>query len=54
MEGKGSQFAELTALPLSCADFIEILGASTSWNLTVWPADCFTYGPNLTVDQQLQ
>jgi len=30
--GKGSQWRELTISPPSCADSLEILGASTSWS----------------------
>jgi hypothetical protein len=32
IEGKGSQCVGLTNLSPSCADCLEILGASTSWN----------------------
>jgi hypothetical protein len=31
-EGKGGRWVELTTLTLSCADCLEILGASTSWS----------------------
>jgi hypothetical protein len=31
--GKGGRCVGLTALPPSCADCLEILGASTSWSL---------------------
>jgi len=32
LEGTDGRCVEPTALPLSCADCLEILGASTSWN----------------------
>ena len=32
LRGKGSRCLGLTTLPPSCADCIEILGASTSWS----------------------
>jgi len=32
LRGKGGRFLGLTTLPPSCADRLEILGASTSWN----------------------
>jgi hypothetical protein len=32
--GKGDLCVELITLPLSCADCLEILGASTSWSPT--------------------
>ena len=32
--GKGGQCLGLTTLPSSCSDFLEILGASTSWSFT--------------------
>jgi len=37
--GKGGRCVGLTSLPSSCADFLEILGASTSWSHTclLWP-----------------
>jgi len=32
LEGKGSQCKQLTSLPPSCANCLEILGVSTSWS----------------------
>jgi hypothetical protein len=33
LRGKGGGWVGLTTLPASCADFLEFLGASTSWSL---------------------
>jgi len=35
--GKGGRYVGLTTLPPSCADCLEICGASTSWNLRANP-----------------
>ena len=41
--GKGGQCVGLTKLPSSCADFLELLGTSTSWTPMGLSRDSFTY-----------
>ena len=41
--GKGGQCIGLTTLPLLCADFLEILGVSTSWKLKGLYRDSFNF-----------
>jgi hypothetical protein len=40
---KGGRFVELTTLPPSCADCVEIMGASTSWSSKGHSRDCFVF-----------
>ena len=40
--GKCGRCVGLTTLPHSCVDFLEILGASTSWNTQGLSRDCIT------------
>jgi hypothetical protein len=42
VEGKGGQNIGLTTLPPLFADFLEILGASTSWSPQALYRDSFT------------
>jgi len=44
--GKGGRCVELTTVPLSCAGYLEILGATTAWNHKGLPGryrDTFTF-----------
>jgi hypothetical protein len=44
--GKVGRCVGLTTLPPSCADCLEIVGASTSWNTNILSSlyrDCFTF-----------
>jgi hypothetical protein len=43
MGGKGGRCVELTTLPPSCADCLDILGASNSCNPQGLSRDCFTF-----------
>jgi hypothetical protein len=52
--GKSGRCVRLTTLPPSCADCLEILGASTSWNPQGLSRDSFTFICNNSVLQMVK